>query len=77
MLKADEVIDYSKSDVVARVREMTSGKGLPVVIDTVGGEVFKQSLECASVNGQVVTILGANTGDLGQQLLYKNVTIHY
>ncbi len=77
VLKADEVIDYRKSDVVARVSEMTAGKGLPVVIDTVGSEVFKQSLECAAVNGQVVTILGANTGELGQQLLYKNVTIHY
>ncbi len=77
VLKADEVIDYRRSDLLARVREMTAGKGLPVVIDTVGGDVFKQSLECASVNGQVVTILGANTGDLGQQLLLKNVTIHY
>jgi NADPH:quinone reductase len=39
--------------------------------------VFLQSLECAAVNGQIVTILGANTGDRGPTLLYRNVTIHY
>ena len=77
VLRADEVIDYRSTSVVERVKEMTSGKGLPVVFDTVGGEVFQQSIDCAAVNGQVVTILGANTGDRGQSLLYRNVTIHY
>lgn len=77
VLKADEVIDYRSTSVVERVMEMTSGKGLPVVIDTVGGENFVQSIDCAAVNGQVVTILGANTADRGQSLLYRNVSIHY
>jgi NADPH2:quinone reductase len=79
VLKADEVIDYRSTNVVERVNEMTSGKGLPVVFDTVGGDVFLQSIDCASVNGQVVTILGASasTADRGQSLLYRNVTVHY
>ena len=77
VLRADEVIDYRRESVVERIREVTGGKGLPVVIDTVGGDVFVQSLDCAAVNGQVVTILGANTGDRGQSLLWKNVAIHY
>ncbi len=77
VLRADEVIDYRSTNVVERVKEMTSGKGLPVVFDTVGGDVFLQSIDCAAVNGQVVTILGANTADRGQSLLYRNVTIHY
>jgi NADPH2:quinone reductase len=77
VLKADEVIDYRSTNVVERVMEMTSGKGLPVVIDTVGGDVFVQSLDCAAVNGQVVTILGANAPDRGQSLLYRSVSIHY
>jgi NADPH:quinone reductase-like Zn-dependent oxidoreductase len=52
---------------------------LPVVFDTVGGDVFLQSIDCASVNGQVVTILGASasTADRGQSLLYRNISIHY
>lgn len=77
VLRADEVIDYRRENVVERVREMTGGKGLPVVFDTVGGDVFLQSLDCAAVNGQVVTILGADTGDRGQSLLYRGVTVHY
>jgi NADPH:quinone reductase len=77
VLRADEVIDYKRENVVERVREMTGGQGLRVVIDTVGGDVFLQSLDCASINGQIVTILGANTGDRGQSLLWRNVSIHY
>ena len=77
VLGADEVIDYRATNVVERVNELTGGKGLPVVIDTVGGDVFQQSIDCAAVNGQVVTILGSNTADRGQSLLYRNVSIHY
>jgi NADPH2:quinone reductase len=79
VLGADEVIDYRASDVVARVRELTGGKGVPVAFDTIGGESFVQSLDCLAVNGHLVTILGGST-DLagrGQALLYKNVTISY
>lgn len=77
VLRADEVIDYRNTNVVDRVKAITDGKGLPVVLDTVGGDTFAQSLDCAAINGQVVTILGANTADRGQTLLYRNVTIHY
>jgi NADPH:quinone reductase len=77
VLHADEVIDYRTEDVVKRVRDLTAGRGLPVVIDTVGGDTFLQSLDCATYNAQVVTILGSNTGDRGRGLLYRNVTIHY
>ncbi len=77
VLHADEVIDYRRSDFAERTRELTSGRGVPVIIDTVGGDVFQKSLDCVAVNGQVVTILGSGTGDRGRGLLYKNVTIHY
>lgn len=77
VLRADEVIDYRSSNLVERINEITGGKGVSVVIDTVGGEVFQQSLDCAAVNGNVVTILGANTADRGQSLLYRNVSVHY
>jgi NADPH2:quinone reductase len=77
VLRADEVIDYSRTNVAEHVKAMTGGKGVPVVFDTVGGDVFQQSLDCLAVNGQLVTILGSNTGDRGQTLLYRNVSIHY
>jgi NADPH2:quinone reductase len=79
VLRADEVIDYRARDTVARVRELTNGKGVPVAFDTVGADAFVQSLDCLAVNGHLVTILGGST-DLagrGQALLYRNVTISY
>jgi len=79
VLRADEVIDYRRQDVVQAVQALTAGKGVPVALDTVGGDVFVQCLDCVGVNGHVVTILGGST-DLkqrGQALLYRNVTISY
>ena len=79
VLRADEVIDYRGQDVVQAVQALTAGKGVPVALDTVGGDVFVQCLDCVGVNGHVVTILGGST-DLkqrGQALLYRNVTISY
>jgi len=77
VLRADEVLDYRSINVVERVKALTDGKGVPVAFDTVGGDVLLQSIDCAAVNGQVVTILGANTGDRGQTMLYRNISLHY
>jgi NADPH2:quinone reductase len=77
VLQVHEVIDYRKENVVERVKELTSGEGLPVVFNTVGQEVFLQCLDCLAVNGRLVTILGSDTGDRGRGLLYRNLTIHY
>ena len=79
VVRADEVIDYRRQDVVQAVQALTAGKGVPVALDTVGGDVFVQCLDCVGVNGHVVTILGGST-DLkqrGQALLYRNVTMSY
>ena len=76
-LRAHEVIDYRQTDFVARVNELTDRKGLPVVFDTVGGEVFKRSIDCVAPLGQLVTILGADAGDRAQMLLNRGITVHY
>ena len=46
---------YTKEDVVARVRELTGGAGLPVVYDGVGAATFEQSLQCLRRRGLVVS----------------------
>jgi NADPH:quinone reductase len=43
---AAHAIDYSKDDFVARVREITGGKGVKVVYDSVGKDTFDKSLDC-------------------------------
>ena len=79
VLRADEVIDYGRENVVEKVKALTGGRGVPVAFDTVGADVFVQCLDSIAINGHVVTILGGST-DLrhrGQHLLYRNATISY
>src|SRR6185369_12201266 len=56
VLHADAVIDYRDGDVVEQVKALTGGRGVPVALDTVGGEVFVQCLDSVAINGHVVTI---------------------
>jgi NADPH:quinone reductase len=39
-------INYAKEDFVARVKDITSGKGLKVAYDSVGKDTFDKSLDC-------------------------------
>jgi NADPH2:quinone reductase len=48
------VIRYDRDDVVARVREITGGKGVPVVYDSVGQATFQGSLDCLARFGMLV-----------------------
>jgi NADPH2:quinone reductase len=48
-------IVYTREDVVARVREITGGEGLPVVYDGVGAATFESSLLCLRRRGLVVS----------------------
>jgi len=60
-LGAHEVIDHSREDVVARVREWTAKKGVEVVIEHVGGRVFEAGVASLARNGRLVTC-GATIG---------------
>lgn len=41
---AKYAIDYHKEDVRERVKELTGGRGVDVVLDQVGGDIFTQCL---------------------------------
>jgi NADPH2:quinone reductase len=43
---AAHVIDYTKEDFVARVKEITGGQGVKVVYDSIGKDTFEGSLNC-------------------------------
>ena len=57
---ADHVIDYTREDLVQRVKEITNGEGLPVVYDSVGRSTFEQSLQCLCPRGILVLFGGAS-----------------
>jgi NADPH2:quinone reductase len=52
---AHDAIVTSREDFVARVREITGGKGVPVVYDSVGKDTFTGSLDCLRPLGLMVT----------------------
>ena len=59
----DVPIRYDREDVVARVRELTEGKGVPVVYDSVGKSTFEQSLDCLAPRGMLVAF-GQSSGNI-------------
>jgi NADPH2:quinone reductase len=54
------VIDYTKEDVVAKVKEITKGKGVPVVYDGVGKDTWEMSLNCLAPRGVMVSFGNAS-----------------
>ncbi|MGH6912347.1 MAG: quinone oxidoreductase family protein [Geminicoccales bacterium] len=59
----DAAIRYDREDVVARVRALTDGKGVPVVYDAVGQSTFEQSLDCLAPFGMLVSF-GQSSGGI-------------
>ncbi len=57
----DHVVVTSREDFVAKVREVTSGRGVPVVYDSVGRDTYAKSLECLAPRGMLV-LFGQSSG---------------
>jgi len=56
------VVDYRAKDVRSAVRELTGGRGVDVVFDSVAGPRFAQSFELCAPEGTVV-LFGRAAGD--------------
>src|SRR6266849_2114954 len=57
----DHPINYRSEDFVARVNEITGGKKLPVVYDSVGKDTFFKSLDCLAPLG-LMALFGQSSG---------------
>ena len=69
-----QVINYSEENVVERVKELTGGKKVAVVYDSVGKDTWETSLDCLSRRGLMVSfgnasgpVTGVNLGILNQK----------
>jgi len=58
------VIDYRAGDFVARVMDLTAGRGVDVVYDAVGRATFLKSFEALALRGHLVSY-GQASGDIG------------
>ena len=56
----DHTILYRDEDFVEKVKEITGGKGVPVVYDSIGKDTFMKSLDCLSPRGMMVTFGNAS-----------------
>lgn len=56
-------IVYTRENFVERVKEITGGKGVPVVYDSIGKDTFPASLDCLSPRGLFVSF-GASSGPI-------------
>lgn len=53
---ADHAINYRTEDFVARVHEITGGRGCAAVLDMVGGDYVPRNLQCLGDDGRHVSI---------------------
>src|SRR5262249_13978252 len=62
-LGADVGIDYTKEDVVARVKEATGGAGCDLILEMLGGQdALEKNLKMLGAFGRMV-VFGAASGD--------------
>jgi len=57
---AEAAINYRSEDFVARVRELTGGRGVDVVMDSVGKDTFEGSLDCLRPLGMMISFGNAS-----------------
>jgi NADPH2:quinone reductase len=52
----DHGVDYSSDDWVDRVRAITAGRGVDLVVDSVGGRILAGSVACLAYRGRCISV---------------------
>jgi NADPH:quinone reductase len=60
---ASEVINYSEQDLKERIKELTRGQGVDVVVDPVGGDYSEAALRGMAWNGRFL-VIGFTAGSI-------------
>lgn len=75
---ADEVVFSGGDEWLTRVKELTDGKGVDLVLDPVGGEIFLDSVRSLAEGGRLL-VVGFAGGSIPEikvnRLLLKNVSL--
>ncbi len=71
---ADAAINYRNEDFVARVRELTGGEGVDVVLDMVGGDYIPRNVSVLRRDGRLVLIAfqRGSRADMDFNLVMRN-----
>lgn len=62
-LGATDLINYIGAKFADKVMTLTGGRGVDVVMEHIGGEIFTESLKCLARGGIIVTV-GAHAGEV-------------
>ncbi len=75
---AHEVVNYETEALRPAIASLTGGRGADVVLDTVGGRFFEESLHCMARGGRVL-VVGFASGSIprapAEYLLLKNLSV--
>jgi NADPH2:quinone reductase len=77
-LGADRAINYKTEDFAAVVKDATSGKGVNVILDMVGGDYVERELKCLADDGRIAVIafLGGTKATINlSEILRRRLTI--
>jgi NADPH2:quinone reductase len=58
----DRGINYATHDFVVEARRLTDGRGVDVIVDSVGGKTLQQSLDALAYRGRCITVGDAGRG---------------
>ena len=77
-LGADHVLPVDPAGLRDRVRDLTGGRGADVVLESVGGEVFRAALRATAWEGRIV-VIGFASGEIPEikagHVLVKNISV--
>lgn len=77
-LGADVCIDYTKEDFLAVVKDVTDGKGVELVLESVGGDVFDKSMAALRPLGRLI-VFGIASADARRpdvrDMLFRNLWV--
>lgn len=77
-LGADVCIDYTKEDFLPAVKDATDGKGVELVLESVGGDVFDKSMAALRPLGRLI-VFGIASADARRpdvrEMLFKNLWV--
>src|SRR5271170_3833290 len=51
---ADVAVDYAKADWTTAVLDATGGRGVDIILESIGGDIFEQNFECLATFGRYI-----------------------
>jgi NADPH:quinone reductase len=78
-LGAKEVIDYNNEDIAARIKEITQGRGVDAIVDTVSSASATAGLDLLAFGGSIACVAGlpdfSQTQSFGKVISVHNIAL--